>query len=258
MTNFTKEHIAISNSVFVGKSLTNPENSTKYVSGIAGLTTPRTGSTNISRVHFYGFPIGTSALTTCSRCNDPRYFTNLGTELFVSDLYFNDFEGRMVSMLGVSRDVIYDSDGSLSSHFKNSSLTNGTMLYSFPHILKANPSQCFPALNASHLSGMMYCDGSVKIRRVYFTNVFNNNSYYNFDGETMYFVPITNDTEDGYSADSSLKTAISGRFSGFEPGIEKLRTWSLPFVAGQKYQVWWNRLPDFFHLSIVTTTLFKE
>lgn len=37
---------------------------------------------------------------------------------------------------------------------------------------------------------------------------------------------------------------------------EKPNTWSLPYVTGQTYNVWWGTGIDFSHLSISTTPLY--
>ena len=61
-----------------------------------GLITPRTGQTNLSGVSFHHFHQGSSALVTCSGCDDPDYFTNLGTELFFTGAYFSAVVGQHV------------------------------------------------------------------------------------------------------------------------------------------------------------------
>lgn len=55
-----------------------------------------------------------------------------------------------------------------------------------------------------------------------------------------------------------MRTSISSMLSGSDPVIEKYMAWSLPFVAGSKYAAWFSSNTDFIHISIVTTTIFKE
>lgn len=84
--NFTKENIKVRNSVFIG--MTYAYNSTLSNSKLTGLTTPRSGSTELENLRFYAFPTSTVALAICSKCDTSAKYTNLGTELFVSGLTF--------------------------------------------------------------------------------------------------------------------------------------------------------------------------
>jgi hypothetical protein len=257
--------------VFIGKTSGNNDgDSTKYGLSMAGLTTPRSGSINIENVRFYAYPSGSYALAICSKCASTAYFTNLGTEIYVSSIYFSGIDGKALTMLGLKRDVIYNLDNSLTSLFNISatgtSLSNGTILYSWPHIANAQTKHCFPPINSSLWDGAMFCDGSLKIRRVYFTNVnrqftiapYTFYTYSGFISYSMYFVPIANESISGPLVDYTLRTSVGSSLSGSEPNIEKWLAWSLPFVAGSKYEAWWSLNYDFNHLSIVTTTLFKE
>lgn len=54
----------------------------------------------------------------------------------------------------------------------------------------------------------------------------------------------------------TLYTSITSRSSNKEPMLEKPNAWSLPFVTGQIYQVWWGTGLDFSHLSISSSPLF--
>jgi hypothetical protein len=42
-----------------------------------------------------------------------------------------------------------------------------------------------------------------------------------------------------------------------EPHGEKQQAWSLPYLTGKTYDVWWGSGLDFTHLSILTTPLFN-
>jgi hypothetical protein len=42
-----------------------------------------------------------------------------------------------------------------------------------------------------------------------------------------------------------------------EPKIEKPTSWSLPFLSGKLYQIWWGTGIDFTHLSIATSPSFS-
>lgn len=196
--------------MFIGKTTSNADDSsTKYGLSMAGLTTPRTGSAELEAVRFYGFPSGSSALAICSKCDSSAYFTNLGTEVFVSALSFSDIQGKAINMLGYNNDVIYSADNSLISYFNTagaeSPILNGTILYQWPHIANAEKKHCFLPLNSSIWDGTMFCDQSLTIRRVYFTNIY---YPYNFWWTTMYFAPIFNESVKISSVNNSLVSGI--------------------------------------------------
>lgn len=105
----------------------------------------------------------------------------------------------------------------------------------------------------------MLCDSNLLIRRVYFTNAiarYKGSSFYYYStmSNPMSFVPILDENVSVSTINTSLATTVSTSV----PNIEKPYAWSLPFVAGEKYGAWFSGNADFYHLSIVTTTLFGE
>jgi hypothetical protein len=43
-----------------------------------------------------------------------------------------------------------------------------------------------------------------------------------------------------------------------EPEVETPYTWSLPYITGRTYQIWWGTGIDFTHLSIYTSPNFPS
>ena len=222
------------------------------------MVTPRTGSTNITGLAFYYFPNGSNAFVTCAQCDNSKYFTNVGTEIFVKGIKFYYLVGRYLWMQGVKRDIIYDSDGSFSFYFNVVNRTQTTITYAFNHITAANPFHCTQPTNASFWDTLTLCDSSVTIRRVMITNAIGSSYYYNFYYATMYVSAITDETVSASSLNSSSITSVDSysNMLGF-PAIDKPNSWSLPYVAGTKYLVWWSTSDDFSHISLTTTPLYQ-
>jgi hypothetical protein len=143
-----------------------------YTLGMSGAITGRSGVTRLTNIRFYNFPAGSILLQTCRLCDDPLKYTNLGTEVIVSQLTLTNVTGGLLNMISdLKRDVIYDLDGSLSNAFDQKNRTSATIVHGFPHIALSNPTLCPPALNAANWDGAVMCDSSVTVRRVAFTNM---------------------------------------------------------------------------------------
>lgn len=80
IANFTREMVSVNNCAIIGQSQNNVESDTSnYTNGMAAIITPRSGQTNITNTRFYNYPAGSTAIKTCSMCEDIDLFTNLGT-----------------------------------------------------------------------------------------------------------------------------------------------------------------------------------
>ena len=249
--------MTLNNSIIVAKSTSNPNNDSPfYAATLSGVTTPRTGSSNLTNVRFYNFPSASAAITTCSQCNFPAFFTNLGTEIFTRALAFKQITGKYISMSGVKRDVLYDRDGSLSTVFDGQNRTNATLVYNYPHISKQHPLNCSSPQTASAWDNSLLCDSTILIRRVYFTNLWSSKYYYNvYSITSINIAPIANISVNHTTLPSNYITTANYYLTS-DALLEKSTTWSLPFVAGSKYEVWWSNNVDFDHLSLSTTPLY--
>lgn len=74
-------------------------------------------------------------------------------------------------MIGVKKDVIYDTDGSLSSAFDGMTRTRGTIVSNYPHIAQYNQNKCPSSPNAAKWDNAIMCNQDITIRRIYFTNL---------------------------------------------------------------------------------------
>jgi hypothetical protein len=178
---------------------------------MAAVITPRTGQSNFTNTRFYNYPAGSIAFITCSKCDDKMFFTNTGTEVFFRNLTFNSINGQYLLMLGLKRDVIYDQDASFAGIFGNDNgqTTSATIIRGYNHIANYNQASCHgPAENK--WDGAILCDQTVTIRRIFFTNVIDLNT---FNNQFMKVIPINSYEEDVEpTSDPSTYTAVQSRF----------------------------------------------
>ncbi len=250
--------VSVDNCAIIGMSQSNAaSDTTNYTNGMAGVITPRSGQSNITNTRFYNYPAGSIVFITCSKCDDTMLFTNIGNEIFIQNLTFTDVDGDYLFMLGLKRDIIYDLDASLSSQFGNgNSRTSATIVHNYNHISAYNQINCVQPTEDKWDSAIM-CDQDVTIRRILFTNIIQLST---FDAQFMKVKPISSYDEVVSLHpvnDSAQFTAVQSRYKNKEPKKEKPQTWSLPFVTGSIYQIWWGSGMDFSHLSMSTSTVYS-
>lgn len=169
---------------------------------------------------------------------------------------YSSISGKYLGMLGSMKEIIYDLDGSFSPYFFNSSLATGTVVYGYQHIANFHTSEChFPINNSSAWNGMIMCNPSLTIRRITFTNIIGANYYYEFYWTTMYVLPVQNVTTPIINSTSINQSYLTTAPPTY-PTIEKPFSYSLPYVTGSVYQVWWGGGLDYSHLSISTTPIY--
>lgn len=145
MANFTKEMVSVNNCAIIGQSINNMEsNQSNYTNGMAAVITPRSGQTNITNTRFYNYPVGSTAIVTCSMCDDIDLFTNIGTEVFIKNLTFTSVNGNYLFMINMKRDIIYSLDGSIAVPFDGNSKgrTSATIVSNYNHIANYHHSTC--------------------------------------------------------------------------------------------------------------------
>lgn len=256
LANFTKEMVSVNNCAIIGQSQTNmAADTTNYTSGMAAVITPRTGFSNFTNTRFYNYPAGSVVFVVCSKCDDVMFFNNLGTEVVVKNLTFDQVDGDYLLMLGLKRDIIYDLDGSLSSAFDGRTRASATITYNFPHISAYNRMTCLSPADVNQWDNAIMCDHTVTLRRIFFTNPVNPSV---FNAQFMKVKPLgTYDEVVDPATNSSLLTAVQSRFLNKEPKKEKPQSWSLPYITGQTYQVWWGSGIDFSHMSAVSSRTYS-
>lgn len=158
-------------------------------------------------------------------------------------------------MIGLKRDVIYDLDGSLSQTFDGTTRSSATIVHGFPHIASTNHALCPVA--PSGWDDAVMCDSSVTIRRVIFTNL---DDHQKFAAQTMKVTELTNVTDFvSESLSSTLYTAILPTLPNNPmESKDKAYTYSLPYITGRTYNVWWGSGIDFAHLSAFTSPSFVD
>jgi len=172
MANFTKEPPQVTNSAIIGKSIGNANNNPiNYTKGMSAIITGRTGQYNLTNIRAYNYPAGSILIQTCRFCDDLDLYTNVGTEIFVKQWTLSQINGKMLFMIGMKRDVIYDIDGSLSNAFDGGSRPSGTIVQSYNHIKNYEQSTCPGATITDNWDNTLMCNSSVTVRRVMFTNL---------------------------------------------------------------------------------------
>lgn len=247
----------MANSFIVGQSFTNAaSDTTNYTSGMSGAITSRSGVTKLDNIRFYNFPPGSVLLQTCRLCDDVLKYTNVGTEVIVNRLTLTNVTGKLLFMIGLKRDVIYDLDGSLSYAFDQTTRASGTIVHGFPHIASSNPTLCPQALLPSGWDGAVMCGPTVTLRRAIFTNLA---KHQDFAAQNLRATEISsvNDTVPA-TLDPVNYTMIYSTlpFTTMEPKKEKPYTWAIPFITGRVYNIWWGSGIDFTHLSVYTSHSF--
>lgn len=151
---------------------------------MSGAITGKTGLFKLDNIAFHNYPTGSLLFQTCRFCDDPLKFTNCGTELEVRGLTFTNVTGKMLFMIQMKRDVIYDLDGSFSLKFDGQSRASGTIVHGWPHIAAFNQNTCPTATTASDWDDAVMCGPTVTIRRVMFTNALNKDLFNSIDLKT--------------------------------------------------------------------------
>jgi hypothetical protein len=243
--------VSVNNSIIIGQSQLNFNSNSSNYTGMAGVITPRAGQSNLTSVRFYNFPPGTTSVITCAKCNNYNYFTNVGTEVFFKKVSFASIDGQSVSMYGDRRDIIYDLDGSLSTYFFNTTQANGTLMNNFHHITFSSDRCRTSTWNS--WGSLAFCGSNATVRRIMLTNAVGASYWYDFYWTGMYVMPIYN-----ISTTSTIDYSITTSVGMTYPTVEKPSSWSLPFIAGMTYQVWWSNNADFNHLSLTTTPMYGK
>jgi len=74
-------------------------------------------------------------------------------------------------MIGMKRDVIYDTDGSLSQTFDGNTRSYASIVQSYNHIANYYQNVCPASAIPSVWDNSLMCNSSVTVRRVAFTNL---------------------------------------------------------------------------------------
>ena len=115
-----------------------------------------------------------------------------------------------MSMLGVKNDVIVDLDGSFSSFFFNTSISSGTLVWGYNHIANRHSSACHRAVNPLKWDGIIMCDPTITIRRIFFTNAIGASYYWSFYWVNMNVLPINSidEIKNSSNTDNNLITSV--------------------------------------------------
>jgi len=158
-------------------------------------------------------------------------------------------------MINIKKDVIYDLDGSFSSVFDGKNRTSGTIVWNFPHIATYNGNVCPRATNSTAWDNAVMCDQTVTLKRVLFGNIINKQLFVSQQQKAAE-LPTISSPFDPKSTPAFYSNISSEGFQAMEPHVESAYTWSMPYITGRIYQIWWGSGIDFTHLSIYTAPNF--
>lgn len=258
--NFTREAPLIINTAIIGQSTTNVHaDQTNYTSGMAAIITGKTGEYNISDVRIFNYPSGSLVLKTCRFCDDPLKYTNTGTDVYLKQIALNNVQGNYLFMLGLKRCLVHDADGSFSQAFDGATRSSGgTIMHGFNHIKAFHQSTCPEATTASQWDSTIFCDSTEIVRRVVFTNMLSASRFIGQPFKATELASINDTTPDNISA--TLYTSVINYLTkpSKQPKKEKAHAWSLPYLAGNTYNIWWGTGIDFSHMAIYTSPNFAD
>ena len=185
-------------------------------------------------------------MVTCSKCDTTKKFSNDVKEYFMEGITMTNVTGKKLFLLGSHKNhVIYNTDGSLSSYFDGVTRSQGTLVWSFNHI--EGETGCVPASASGDWDDTLLCDDSVTVRGVMFTNIMPVNNF----KHTAIKVKLAD-------ADPLDFTSLTSEFGGKEPMGSKKYGYSLPYITGRTYAVWWHDGLDFDHLAMDITEMAED
>ena len=250
-TNYTKEAVIAKDITIVGQTQNNAEPS--HLTKANGVIMPKTSNWKMQGVSFSNFPAGTNVLKTCSKCDDSLRFVNNVVEYIVEDITFDNISGNYLFFNGAfDNQVIYDLDGSLSTVHGGSSKTSGAVVYGFPHL--TGESACPAAIDPTIWDSSLYCDQTVTVRGAMVTNIMPSND---FKGLAMRVKQIS-DASEIVDWEETIFTSIKSEFSNMEPHGMKPFAYSLPYICGRTYSLWFQTGLDFDHMAIDVTNKFED
>jgi hypothetical protein len=95
-------------------------------------------------------------------------------------------------MIGMKRDVIYDTDGSLSQKFDGNTRSSASIIQSYNHIANYYQNVCPASTTPSAWDNCLMCNSNVTVRRVAFTNLVDSRL---FKSQAIKVMPITDITQ---------------------------------------------------------------
>jgi len=157
---------------------------------MSAVITGRTGIFNFSSIRIYNYPNGSILIQTGRLCDNAIFYTNLGTDIFLNKWTLSQVNGSYLYMIGLKRDVIYDTDGSLSMAFDNTTRSSATIVQGYSHISQFN--QCPAPTAPTSWDNAVMCNSNFTLRRVIFTNLYELKLFHDQGIKVM---PLTNITQ---------------------------------------------------------------
>ena len=201
-------------------------------------------------INFHNFPVGTTVMQTCSMCDNSLLFTNNVNEYFVSGITFTNVTGKYLKLNGYHKnDIIYDTDGSLTTAFNGIAKPSSSIVYGFKHL--AADASCAAATNPAAWNNAVICDETAKVRGVMFTNFLPHSRFVHLAMKTQ----LLSDSTEWVATDSTSFSEIYSEFGAMEPMGLKPFSYSFPYIGGRTYNVWFLTGLDFTHMALDVSQL---
>ena len=123
------------------------------------------------------------------------------------------------------------------------------MLNNFRHI--EDEPDCTNPTDEDVWEDTLICNSDVPLRKVIFDNLVKKNEFKNTAMKIQLISDITEEVPENSTDFTSIKSTMNGK----EPMTEAEFTYSVPFVAGRMYNIWWHTGIDFEDLNIDVSSL---
>lgn len=253
----TKDYCIVRNSAIIGLSASNEDQDSTnqfkcdtFRGRFKGILTPRSDGLLVENLNFYNITGSMNMITTCAECNNPCVFINSARESVWKNTNVDPSctTTNKFFMLGHKKEMIYDLDSSLHntggfSSTNNTGLT--TITNGWPHITQH--SAC-SLTSSSAWNNAAACDSSAIVRRAQFAAM---QKATEFDKVDMKIYQVSTPTENvATDLNASEYTSIVSYLGTLEPS-DRGKSWSVPYVTGSMYNIWWLTGLDFTHMELV-------
>lgn len=154
-------------------------------------------------------------------------------------------------MIGMKRDVFYDLDGSATNGvFDANTRTSATIINNFQHI--AAETDCVSATTPAEWDSTIVCDGSLNVEQVAFKNLMKKTEFMSIPIK----VKLLSTIDEVVASDDTDHTTAYSLQQDMEPKKEKKFSYSLPYISGRIYNIWFGTGIDFTHLAMDTNYLY--
>jgi len=219
-------------------------------SGTSGLITSRTDGSEYTNIRFYNFPEGSTVISVGSK-NEQMTLRAVGCKNYnFSQISITNASGNYLNYIYTRRYILHDMDGTLAgSIFDGTTRTASTITPYYPH--NVITGKCKNATDQVKWSDSLICNSDVVVNDVQFAAA---QPAAMFFGVRIFVKRLDTDLQDYAGADPN--TITGSWVQKTDP--EQMNTWSLPFVSGYTYSVFWSTGLDWTSLTVNPSFYFRS